>query len=119
MEITRCMEGAPTAMSAPYFYLSPDFLREDFEDFGDPVEDLHNTVVVVEPVSGSPLEILKRLQVGAVGSGMKFCIFFFRPSPHKKLRILHFSPSPVLHKHPKYRMFQLSPSAHTAISLLL
>ena len=62
MEITRCMEGAPTAMSAPYFYLSPNFLREDFEDFGQPVEELHNTVIVVEPVSGSALEILKRLQ---------------------------------------------------------
>ena len=64
--MTRCMEGAPVWMTSPYFYQSPQFLRDDLEDFGDPVPELHETTLDIEPITGIAVSLHKRIQVHAL-----------------------------------------------------
>ncbi len=63
LDITRCMERAPVALSSPYFYQGAEFLRDDFKDFPAPNRTQHETSIHVEPNSGVAMEIARRIQV--------------------------------------------------------
>lgn len=65
LDIARCMGGAPVFMSSPYFYHSPDFLREDVS-MEEPVPALHETQLDVEPNTGITVSVHKRIQVPTV-----------------------------------------------------
>jgi hypothetical protein len=54
---------APTILSSPHFYQSPDFLREKFEGISVPNADDHETRFYVEPTTGITVKHNRRVQV--------------------------------------------------------
>ena len=71
MDITRCMRGAPTVMSSPYFLHSPEYLRTDLMDYPEPNLALHETTLDMEPITGSTTNVYKRIQVRAPCKAVK------------------------------------------------
>ena len=62
LRVGDCYGGLPIIMSAPhYWYVDPDLLNQIVGL--DPRQDLHDTYLDIEPMTGVPLSAHTRIQV--------------------------------------------------------
>jgi len=63
---THCKADSPAFLSFPHFHLADDFFRDQFDpEYNpiNPVADLHESRMVLEPNTGIPVEVAIRLQI--------------------------------------------------------
>ncbi|XP_059095164.1 protein croquemort-like isoform X1 [Tigriopus californicus] len=61
---TQCKQDSPAYISFPHFYQADPYYQNQFQDGSiQPEGDLHESRIVLEPVTGIPMEVLIRLQI--------------------------------------------------------
>ena len=65
IHVGKCLGGPSIAMSAPHFYYADPKLVRDFTGL-KPVQDLHDSFLDVEPITGLVVRGHKRMQVRGV-----------------------------------------------------
>lgn len=76
IRVGECYGGVPVVMTAPHFFRGDQSMIDDVEGM-EPKLELHDTVLLVEPMSGAPLMAHKRIQVTAEST--KFNHAYFKP----------------------------------------
>lgn len=62
IRVGECYGGVPVVMTAPHFFRGDQSMIDDVEGM-EPKLELHDTVLLVEPMSGAPLMAHKRIQI--------------------------------------------------------
>eukprot|EP00095_Tigriopus_kingsejongensis_P012252 maker-scaffold472_size162276-snap-gene-0.29 protein:Tk12252 transcript:maker-scaffold472_size162276-snap-gene-0.29-mRNA-1 annotation:"hypothetical protein DAPPUDRAFT_303163" len=61
---TQCKQDSPAYISFPHFYQADPFFQSQFQDGSiQPDGDRHESRIVLEPLTGIPMEVLIRLQI--------------------------------------------------------
>ncbi len=67
LNVSSCKFNAPAFISYPHFYKADPFYLNQFEPgMFNPNQDLHESQLSIEPVSGVPLDVKVRMQINAL-----------------------------------------------------
>ena len=67
MNVSACKFNAPAFVSFPHFYKADPFYLNQFEPGSlNPQEELHESHLSLEPISGVPLDVKVRMQINAL-----------------------------------------------------
>lgn len=62
MNISACRYSSPVFMSYPHFYAADEFYSNEVDGL-EPIREKHESYIILEPITGVPLEINMRFQV--------------------------------------------------------
>lgn len=67
IRVQNCLAGAPVVMSAPHFLKGDQVLVDAIEGL-HPEPDLHDTILLIEPLTGVAMSGHKKIQVWKLSS---------------------------------------------------
>ncbi|PIK51964.1 putative lysosome membrane protein 2 isoform X1 [Apostichopus japonicus] len=63
LNVSNCHQDAPVVMSLPHFLFAEEKVLEMLDGDLNPIKEKHQTSFDLEPITGGPLQVFKRLQI--------------------------------------------------------
>lgn len=76
LNVSNCHEDAPVVMSLPHFLYSEGSVLDMVQGEINPVKEEHQTAFDLEPNTGAPMQVFKRLQINVYQKSYPFFVDF-------------------------------------------